>query len=112
MDELKCNWLQFPFKSFEKREVIKDIFNQPAYSDAFKLDIDDLLKILPLFNFSGRNNIPIIYFFSVDAPVTLAMFLCDDANFHTTFFSKDREKIASAASAAGLNIGGVEICWI
>ncbi len=110
LDDLKLDWVRFLFKSPEKLETMKRMVNQPAYSEAFILDIDDLLKILPLFNFSGRNNIPIIWFFSVGTQGPLAMFLCDDGNFHTSFLPKGREKITSASIAAGLKIGGLEIC--
>lgn len=112
IDELKCDWVQFPFKSFEKREAIKRIVNQLAYHEAFELDIDELIKILPLFHYSGRHSTPIIWFFLAGTEVTLAMFLCDDANFHTNFDSKDREKITSAASTAGLVMGGLQICQL
>jgi hypothetical protein len=107
-DELKWDWVQFDFKSSEKREEMKRIVNQPAYSEAFIFDIDDLRKILLLFNFSGRNSVPIIWLFSVETQVPLAMYLCDEGNFHTYFFSKDRRKLTSAALAAGLKIGGTE----
>ena len=38
------------------------------------------------------------------------MFLCDDGNLHTSFHNNDREKINSAASAADLVMGGLEVC--
>jgi len=110
IDELKCDWLHFPFSYREKREAFKSIINKSAYNEAFILDITDLSMVLPLFHFSGRHSTPIIWFFSADTQVTLAMFLCDDANFHLTFHSIDREKITSAALAAGLILGGLEIC--
>jgi hypothetical protein len=71
---------------------------------------DDLSKILTLFHFSGRHSTPIIWLFSTNLQVNLAMFLCDGANFHTSFHNHDRERISSAASAAGLVMGGLEVC--
>jgi hypothetical protein len=110
LDELKYDLVKFPFSYREKREAFKSIVNQATYNEGFQLDIDDLSVILPLFHFSGRNNIPIIWVFSTNPEMSLAMFLCDDANFHTSFFSADREKITSAVSTAGLILGGMELC--
>lgn len=110
LDELRCDWLQFPFSYREKREAFKSIVNQAAYHEAFELDIEDLSTILPLFHYSGRHSAPIIWLFSANPQVPLAMFLCDDANFHTSFLVKDREKVTPATSAAGLLMGGLEVC--
>jgi hypothetical protein len=112
LDELKCDWVQFPFRSREKRQAMEDMVGQAAYHEAFEFDIDDLSVILPLFNYSGRHSTAIIWLFSANSEVALAMFLCDDANFHTSFPAKDREKISAAAAAAGLVMGGLEVCRI
>lgn len=110
LEKLKCDWVKFPFSHHEKREALKGIVNQATYNEAFELDIDDLSIILPWFHSSGRYNTSIIEIFSANSEINLATYLCDDANFHTSFFSKDRKKIASAVSAAGLIMGGLEIC--
>jgi hypothetical protein len=110
MDELKWDWVKFPFKDRDKRATFNSLVKQPAYYEAFKLDIADLSTILPLFHFSDRHSEPIIWFFTVNSKIPLSIFLCDDANFHTRFLSRDRDKITSAVLAAGLVMGGLEIC--
>ena len=110
LDELKYDLVKFPFSYREKREAFINIVNQPSYSEALELDIEELPIILPLFHYSRKHSEPIIWFFSSDVGTTLAMFLCDDANFHTSFLSKDREKITEAVSNSGLIMGGIEIC--
>ena len=110
IDELKFDWAKFPYDYSPKREALKSIVNQATYNEAFELDIEDLSTILPWFHNSSRYSIPVIWLFSADYEMRLAMFLCDSANFHTDFLSKDREKMTSAASAAGLIMGGVEVC--
>lgn len=110
MDEMKFDWLQFPYRSREKSQAIRDIVNKPAYHEAFEMDTDDLVKMLPLFNYSGRHSVAIILLFSANTPVPLGMFLCDDGNFHTSFPARDREKLSAASSHAGLIMGGLEVC--
>lgn len=112
MDELKYDLVSFPFSYREKREAFKNIVNQTTYSEALELDTEELLTLLPLFHYSKRHSTPIIWLFSASIQVPFAAFLCDDANFHTSFFSKDREKLISAASSSGLIMGGVEICQL
>ena len=109
MDGLKYDLVTFPFSYREKREAFKNIVNQ-AYSEALELDIKDLSTILPLFHYSKRHSTPIIWLFPGSSEVPFAAFLCDDANFHTSFLSEDREKLISAASRAGLIMGGIELC--
>ncbi len=110
IDELRYDWLRFPFRSREKLAAIKSLVNVPAYREAFEMDIEELAFTLPLFHYSGRSGMPIIMLISADDKVPIAMFLCDDGNFHTSFHDGDREKICYAASAAGLVMGGVEVC--
>jgi hypothetical protein len=110
MDELKYDLVSFPFSYREKREAFKNIVNQATYSEALELDIEELSKILPLFHYSKRHSTPIIWLFSGSTQVPFVAFLCDDANFHTSFLSRDKEKLFSAASAAGLTMGGIELC--
>lgn len=110
MDELRYDWLRFPFNNREKLAAIKSLVNVPSYREAFEMNIGELAFILPLFSYSGRHSMPIIFLISADDKVPIAMFLCDDGNFHTNFHSEDREKIFYAASAAGLVMGGAEVC--
>lgn len=110
MDEKRYDWLSFPFESREKTAAVKNLVNAPSYREAFEADIEELAFLLPLFHSSGRYNTGIVYFFSANNQVPIAMFLCDDGNFHTSFCQEDREKIFYAASAAGLVMGGVEVC--
>ncbi|MEO6916511.1 MAG: hypothetical protein ABI151_13530 [Chitinophagaceae bacterium] len=110
LDELRYDWLRFPFRSSEKLAVIKSLVHAPSYREAFEMDIGELAVILPLFNYSGRSSMPIIMLISTNDEVPIAMFLCDDGNFHTSFHADDREKMFYAASAAGLVMGGVEVC--
>jgi hypothetical protein len=110
MDEKRYDWLRFPFRSQEKLGVVKSWVNVPSYREAFEMDIEELEVILPLFHYSGRHSMPIIILISSNDTVPIAMFLCDDGNFHTSFYSEDREKIFYAASAVGLVMGGVDVC--
>ena len=110
MDELKYDLVDFPFSYREKREAFKGIVNQATYSEGLLFDIDELSTLLPLFHFSKRHSMPIIWLFSANPQVSFAAFLCDDANFHANFLSNDREKLSSAVSGAGLIMGGVEVC--
>lgn len=110
IDNLRYDWLRFPFKSDEKRAALKRLVNAPSYREAFEIDIEDLEIILPLFDDSSRHSIPIIYLYSTNDKVPIVMFLCDDGNFHTSFHTEDREKIFYAASAVGMAMGGVELC--
>lgn len=108
--ELSCDWLRFPFESQEKFAVLKGIINAPSYREAFEIDIEDLDFIFPLFHYSDLHCMPLIFFFSANDSVPIYMFICDDGNFHTGLHSGDREKIFYAASAAGLVMGGLEVC--
>lgn len=110
MDERRYDWLRFPFGSDEQLAALKSLVNVPSYREAFEIDIEDLEFILPLFHNSLRHSIPIIFLFSANDKVPIAMFLCDDGNFHTNFHTDDREKIFYVASAVGLVMGGVEVC--
>lgn len=111
LDELQCDWVRFPFGSSEKYETLKCMVNgADTYYEAFILDIRELSVILPLFHFSQRHSTPIIWLFSANPEIPVAMFLCDDANFHTCFRLKDREQLTSAVTTAGLIMGGLEIC--
>jgi hypothetical protein len=67
-------------------------------------------EILPLVNYSGRHSRAIIWLFSANSQVALAMFLCGAANLHNSFPAKDREKIHAATTEAGLVMGELEVC--
>ncbi len=110
MQELRFDWLRFPFGGQEKLSAFKTLIDEPSYREAFEMDIEDLTFILPLFHNSGRYDIPIIVLIAASDELPIAMFVCDDANFHTSFCTEDREKIFYAASAVGLVMGGVEVC--
>ena len=110
MDEQRYDWLRFPFGSQEQLAAIRSLVNAPTYREAFEMDIEDLEFMLPLFHLSPRHSMPIVLIISTDDRVPIAMFLCDDGNFHTNFHTGDREKIFYAASAAGMRMGGVEVC--
>lgn len=110
MDEKRYDWLRFPFRSREKLAALQKLVNMPSYREAFKMDTAELEFILPLFHYSSRHSMPVILLISADDKVPIAMYLCDDGSFHTSFHSQDREKIFYAASAAGLVMGGVEVC--
>ncbi len=112
VDELRYDWLRFPFSNKSKLAAVKSLVTEPSYREAFELDVEDLETVLPWFDHSQRHSIPIIFLISTDDKVPIAMFLCDDGNFHTSFHSKDGEKISYAAAASGMMMGGVEVCSI
>jgi hypothetical protein len=110
LDERKYNLLDYPFGDFEKKQFLKSIVNKVFYDEALEFDVEDLLQLLPLFNYTRRHSEPLIYLFPAYNPFPIGSFICDDKGFHTSFSTKDREKIASAASSAGLIMGGLEVC--
>ena len=78
--------------------------------EAFELAVHDLAVILPLIFYSSRHSVPIIYLFSAESSLDIAMFLCDDGNFHISFPSGERESINAVAEAAGLKVGDIKLC--
>jgi len=110
MDELKYNLLKFPFGIQERRAAFKQLIEPNEYCEAFELSVYDLTTIFPLIFYSSRHSVPIIYLFSAESSLDIAMFLCDDGNFHTSFPSSERESINAVAEVTGLKIGDIQIC--
>jgi hypothetical protein len=110
MDELKYNLVKFPFGIKERSEAFKQLIEPNEYCEAFEMAVHDLTVILPLIFYSSRNSVPIIYLFSAESSLDIAMYLCDDGNFHTSFPSGERESINAVAKAAGLKVGDVQLC--
>jgi hypothetical protein len=110
IEELKHDWFYLPFENRDKCEALKKMMNLMSYNDALEFNVEDLPIILGLFSFSHRCDVGVINLFPSLSPIDFSVSVCDDGNFHFSFSSDKRELANTAASEAGLKIGGLEIC--
>lgn len=104
VDEMKFNWLQYPFKEKEHHEWLRSLVNKAFYDEAFRLDIKDLTQVLPAFYRSARHSVSLMNLFSVANNLIFSSFLCDDQHLHLDFPAKEHKRITAAAVTSGLKI--------
>lgn len=110
VDFLKTSLNEFPFETYGKRNKLKQLLGWNLHYGGFQLSADDLSVVLPLFYFSGIYARPVIALVA-DGEVPLVLRLCKDGNFHCNYQQLRKDRITTAASAAGFLTGDVYICW-
>jgi hypothetical protein len=110
MDFVKTNLLDYPFENFKKRNRFKRLGAVNNNRIGYLVQVEHLPEVLPLFYFSRKWDVPLIFFITAQGKVPLSMRLCDDGNFHLNYPKSYHPKIAEAATGAGLVMGDLEIC--
>ena len=110
MDFNKTSLLDFPYENFKKQNEFKSLAKGNPKVMGYLLNVDDLHKILPLFFFSKRYDVPVIFFLTANGDVPLSTRMCDDGNLHLNYQEQYDEQVEGAAEAAGLEIGDLELC--
>jgi hypothetical protein len=112
MDFNKTSLLDFPYESFKKQNEFKRLAKGNPKGMGYKLDVADLPKILPLFFFSKRYDVPVIFFLTATGEVPLSIRMCDDGNLHLNFQEEYDELVEKAAETAGFQMGDLELCAV
>ncbi|WP_161631518.1 hypothetical protein [Sediminibacterium sp. C3] len=109
LDFVNTDFSDFPFETFQKRNIFKRISRGIKRSYVIQFSVDIIVDIFPLFFFSRRYDIPVILMIS-DGEVPVSLRLCDDGNLHLNFREKHHEQVIAAATVAGFVIGDIELC--
>lgn len=112
MDFNNTPLLHFPFQNFKKHNQFKRLVKGKSDNMGYRLHVANLHKILPLFFFSNRYDVPVIFLLTATGNVPLSIRMCDDGNLHLNFQEKYMGQIAAAANAAELCMGDLEICTV
>lgn len=101
---------EFPFENFSKRNSFKRLGGVKSGQVGYKIHIYNLHKVFPLFFFSRRYDVPVIFFLTAEGETPLSIRLCDDGNLHINYQEEYEQHIHHAAKEAGLKIGDTELC--
>lgn len=110
MDFVKTNLYDFPFENFSKRNRFKRLGAINNKKLGYVLQTEDLPKVLPLFYFARKWDVPVIFLVTAEGEVPLSMRLCDDGNFHLNYEAIYEDRILKAAQKTGLVTGDIELC--
>ncbi len=103
---------QFPFENFKKHNKFKHLAKGKANGVGYQIAVQHLHQVLPLFFFSRKYDVPVIFLLTAIGTVPLSIRMCDDGNLHLNFQEMYRRQVEDAASAAELCIGDLEICTV
>ncbi|MFZ6025023.1 MAG: hypothetical protein ACOYVG_11295 [Bacteroidota bacterium] len=109
LDFLDTALFEFRYASFTQKNKFKRKFKKGASSNAFVMDCEEILKVLPFFlfgkHYGGR---PELFFIASDYPIAVS--LCSDGNFHYHAYRENEQEIKEAATKAGFITGDIELC--
>lgn len=109
-DNRICITTEFPFQNFHKRNLFKRFGGKKSAAEGYRVTTNKLDKVFPLFFFSRRYDVPVIFLLTAKGKTEIAMRLCDDGNLHISYQKAVEQQIHQAASSAGLRIGDRELC--
>jgi hypothetical protein len=111
LSECKIDWNEYEFENNQKKKRFLRILEGKTQAVGLHLNVKDLPDVLPLF-FCTHPDHPHIILIPPVGDVPIDIFLCKDGNFHTLFAESDYGQLKQAAEAAGLYMGGYEVCHL